>query len=362
MAAEELVAEFEKRYDGGPAVAVSFRLPVGRPSVLVLFGPSGTGKTTVLRCLAGLERITAGSIRFAGEIWAQAESGLLVRPQARSVGYLHQDYALFPHLTVAGNTAYALSRLSHEQRAARVRDMVRLCKLDGLEDRYPSQLSGGQQQRVGLARVLASRPRLLLLDEPLSALDLPTREQMRSELRGLIMGQDVPAIWVTHDWAEALTLADQVAVMGVGKILQVGPPEEVFSRPVNAEVAAIVGVETVLPATVVERRDDLAALVVGEVRLWAVEPQGQGDSFYLCIRAEDVTLERGARPDSSARNHLVGRVAEVRAAGPVSRVVVDCGVLLSALVTRQAAQELALGPGAPVTATIKASAIHLVPR
>ena len=360
--ADEITAAFEKVYDGGPSICAALRVPLARPHVTVLFGPSGSGKTTVLRCLAGLERPARGRITCAGETWFDAEAGILASPQARAIGYLSQDYALFPHLTVFGNITYALKGVSPTERAARVRELLGLLRLEGLADRRPAQLSGGQQQRVALARALARRPRFVLLDEPLSALDAPTREQVRGELRGLLRSHGIPALYVTHDWVEALTLADEVAVMAGGQLLQTGPPEDVFSRPANAEVAAIVGVETVVAGRVVKRLDGLVALAVGGVRLWAVEGSGRGEAFYLCIRAEDVTLEMEARPGSSARNHLAGRVVDVRPSGPVLRVAVDCGFVLSALVTRQAAQDLALRPGAPVTATVKASAIHLIPR
>ena len=357
-----MTADFEKRYDGGPTIRASLRLPVGRPHVLVLFGPSGSGKTTVLRCLAGLEQPDRGRVTFADETWFDAETGVQRPPQARAIGYLFQDYALFPHLTVAGNITYALQGAGAGRRAGRMGEVLELLHLHGLEDRRPAQLSGGQQQRVALARVLARRPQLLLFDEPLSALDAPTREQVRGYLRAILEAQGIPVICVTHDWVEALALADEVAVMAGGRILQTGPPDEVFSRPADAEVAAIVGVETVVTGRVAERKDDLVALEVGKVRLWAVAPSGRGGEFYLCIRAEDVTLEIGTRPSSSARNHLAGRVTEVRPAGPVSRVTVECGFSLAALVTRQATQDLALQPGTPVTATVKASAVHLIPR
>jgi molybdate transport system ATP-binding protein len=360
--ADEITADFEKVYAEGPAIHAALRLPLGRPHVTVLFGPSGSGKTTVLRCLAGLDPPTRGRISLSGEVWFDAEAGIMAPPQSRAIGYLFQDYALFPHLTVSGNIAYALKGGSRAERGACVRDMLRLLRLEGLENRRPAQLSGGQQQRVALARVLARRPRLLLLDEPLSALDAPTREEVRGELRSLLRSQGTPAICVTHDWVEALALADEVAVIAGGRILQIGSPDEVFSRPANAEVAAIVGVETVVTGRVAERTDDLVALDVGGARLWAVEGSGRGEEFYLSIRAEDVTLEIGASPNSSARNHLVGKVTEVRQAGPVSRVTMDCGFLLTALVTRQAAQDLGLERGVPVTATVKASAIHLIPR
>jgi molybdate transport system ATP-binding protein len=360
--ADEMTAAFEKAYDNGPSIRVDLRVPLGRPHVLVLFGPSGSGKTTVLRCLAGLERPTHGRIGFAGETWFDAETGVQTPPQARDIGYLFQDYALFPHLAVAGNIAYALKGTGAGERARRVEEMLQLLHLEGLENRRPAQLSGGQQQRVALARVLVCRPRLLLLDEPLSALDAPTREQVRGELRGLLRSQGIPIVCVTHDWVEALALADEVAVMGGGRVLQAGPPDEVFSRPADADVAAIVGVETVVAGRVVERMDDLAALEIDGVRLWAVEPSRRGEEFYLCIRAEDVTLEIGTLPSSSARNHLAGRVKDVRPAGAVSHVVVECGFALTALVTRQAERDLALKPGTPVTATVKASAVHLISR
>ena len=360
--ADEMTADIEKRYNGGPTIRATLRLPVGRPHVLVLFGPSGSGKTTVLRCLAGLEQPDSGRITFAGKTWFDAETGTRRPPQARAIGYLFQDYALFPHLTVAGNITYALQGFGAGRRAGRMGEVLELLHLHGLEDRRPAQLSGGQQQRVALARVLVRRPQLLLLDEPLSALDAPIREQVRGDLRAILEAQQIPTICVTHDWVEALALADEVAVMAGGRVLQVGPPDEVFSRPADAEVAAIVGVETVVTGRVAERKDDLVALEVGKVRLWAVKPNGRGEEFYLCIRAEDVTLEIGTRPSSSARNHLAGRITEVRPAGPVSRVTVECGFALAALVTRQAAQDLALKPGSPVTATVKASAVHLIPR
>jgi molybdate transport system ATP-binding protein len=360
--AGEVTADFEIKYVTGSSVCASLRIPAAGPHVLVLFGPSGSGKTTILRCLAGLERPQHGAIRYAGETWFDADAGVMRPPQARGIGYLFQDYALFPHLTVSRNIGYALSGLSRPARSARVAELLALCQLEGLEERRPSELSGGEQQKVALARVLAPRPRLLLLDEPLSALDGPTRDRVRAELRGVLHRQGAPAVCVTHDWVEALTLADEVAVIAGGRILQRGSPDEVFTRPANAEVAAIVGVETVIAARGAERVDGLIALDAGSARVWALDPGDRVDAFFISIRAEDVTLETGGLPSSSARNHLIGRVEEIQPAGPVSRVVVDCGFRLTALVTRQAIQDLHLRAGACVTALIKASAIHLIPR
>jgi len=238
--ADEITAAFAKTYPGGPTIHGTLHLPVGRPHVTVLFGPSGSGKTTILRCLAGLERPSRGRITFAGETWFDGEAGVQVSPQARAIGYLFQDYALFPHLTLYGNIVYAMPGADRAVRDAQVQALLRLLRLEGLEARRPAQLSGGEQQRVALARVLARRPRLLLLDEPLSALDAPTREQVRGELRELLRSQGIPTVCVTHDRAEAWALADDVAVMGGGRVLQVGPPDVVFKSPENAEAPACV--------------------------------------------------------------------------------------------------------------------------
>jgi molybdate transport system ATP-binding protein len=360
--AHEIIADFEKAYASGPTIHASLTLPTGRPHVTVLFGPSGTGKTTILRCLAGLDKPSRGRISWEGTVWFDSEMKVMVSPQSRSVGYLFQDYALFPHLTVAANIGYALKGTRKEARSTCIQEMLKLFQLDGMADRRPGGLSGGQQQRVALARALARRPALFLLDEPLSALDEPTRIQVRVELRSLLQTLGRPTICVTHDPVEALTLADQVAVMSAGRILQVGSPDEVFSRPTSTEVANIVGVETVLPGKLIERKDDLVALNVSGVRLWAVDRSAEGQDFYVSIRAEDVLLGMHPAPVSSARNHLAGIVLEVRPTGAVSKVIVDCGFHLTALVTRQAAQDLALSPGNRVSAMVKASAIHLIPR
>jgi molybdate transport system ATP-binding protein len=200
------------------------------------------------------------------------------------------------------------------------------------------------------------------LDEPLSALDAPTREQVRGELRNVLRSQGTPSVCVTHDWVDTLCLADEVTVVAGGRILQTGSPDEVFSRPANAEVAAIVGVETVIGGRVSERANGLIELDVGSARLWALDMGGSAAEFFVSIRAEDVTLETCTAPSSSARNHLVGHVTEVLPAGAVARIVVHCGFRLTALVTRQAVQDLQLRPGCLVTATVKASAVHLIPR
>jgi molybdate transport system ATP-binding protein len=359
---DELVAAFTKRFSHGPTIAVQLQLPTERFSVTVLFGPSGSGKTTALRCLAGLERPEEGSIRFGDELWCDAARGLFLPPQRRGIGYLFQEYALFPHLSVASNIGYGLTGLSRGERRRRVADMLDLMQLTGLEARSPQQLSGGQRQRVALARALVTRPRLLLLDEPLSALDADIREQLRQELRRLLRELGTPVLLVTHDRVEALALGDHLVVMDQGTVCQSGPVHEVFSRPSAAAVARIVGVDTVEPGKVLHSTEGLATVAVGGVELVALAPDAEEGAVYVCIRAEDVIIERGTAPHSSARNRLAGQIRSLSREGPMVRLNLACGFPLTALVTRQACDELALQEGDHVTALIKAPAIHVVPR
>lgn len=360
--AAEVIVDIVKAFPGRLTISISFRLACEPPSVLVLFGPSGSGKTTVLRCLAGLEWPDQGSIRFGSETWVDTDACIRRHPQQRQIGYMSQDYALFPTYSVAGNIAYGLGTLPEAERQQRIRNVVDLLQLQGTEDSRPTQLSGGQQQRVALARVLARRPRLLLLDEPLSALDLPTRSRLRGELRSLLKQLAIPSIVVTHDWEEALALGDRMVVLREGLVLQEGTPQQVFNRPQDAEVAKIVGMETVMPGRVIEAAHGLVTVEVEQRRLVAVGGDGIGAEVFVCIRAEDVLLEAASTGTTSARNQLTGTVREVIPMGALVRVEIDCGFVLSAIVTRSALEELRLSPGASVVAAIKAGAVHLVPR
>jgi molybdate transport system ATP-binding protein len=247
-------------------------------------------------------------------------------------------------------------------RQTRVDDMVRLFGLQGLENAKPRELSGGQQQRVALARAVAPRPQLLLLDEPLSALDAPTRLQLRGELRSLLKKLALPSIIVTHDWAEALTLGDHIAVIADGKVLQTGLPQDVFSHPANADVARVVGVETVVHGRIVQSVEGLATVEVGAVSLTAVGTTEDGPDVFVCIRAEDVTLERAPSGETSARNHLPGRVRQIDSLGALARITLDCGFPLTAVITRSALSELALTIGSSVRAVFKAGSVHLISR
>jgi len=333
-------------------VSATIDIPDNTP-VTILFGPSGAGKTTVLRAIAGLERLTRGYVKFKGHSWTE------LTPQKRSMGYVFQDYALFPRLSVAENIAYGIR--NSKDRETQVRRVAEAVQVADLLTRRPSELSGGQQQRVALARAVARKPELLLLDEPLSALDASTRTQVRAELSRLLRSLGIPAIVVTHDWEDALSWGDHLVVMNRGVVLQAGPQEQVFTQPAHPEVAAVVGVETVIAGHVKERQTGVALLQVGRAELYAADPGDRETEYFVCIRGENVILEKGPPSQSSARNHLAGRVMETKPLGALFRVTVDVGFELVALVTRQALADLELSTGAPVFAVFKASAVHLIP-
>jgi len=356
-----LTANFRKQFPGGPEiVAEDLRMGGG---ITVLFGASGSGKTTIMRCLAGLERPEKGSIHFGAENWSDAGKNSFLPPHKRGVGLVPQDYALFPHLTVARNVGYGLNDLPAPERVARVADMLRWLGLDGLEHRLPRELSGGQQQRVALARAVVRRPRLLLLDEPLAALDTPRRLRLRGELRQMLQQLGLPTILVTHDRFEALALGDDVVVLHDGRIVQRGAAPEVFSRPVNLTVAETTDVETIQSGIIRETCNGLATVTVGAAQLIALADDlpTNAREVYVCIRAEDVILARTDSAPSSPRNHLVATVRALAREGPLVRVNLDCGFPLTALLTRPACDELALHAGALLVALVKAQQVHLIP-
>lgn len=367
-----ITATFTKRFPGGPELRVENLRTSGEAVVTVLFGASGAGKTTVLRCLAGLERPDEGVIQFGAETWSDARRAVFVPPRERRVGFVPQEYALFPHLSVGRNIAYGLGgrtsapapTLTGAERRERVLEIIHWLGLDGLETRLPGELSGGQQQRVALARAVVTRPRLLLLDEPLSALDAPTRARLRGELRPLLRQLGIPSLLVTHDRTEALALGDELVVMDAGRLVQCGPVREVFSRPASLAVAGVVGVETVQPGRVMTSADGLVTVAVGDRKLVALAPDLPADTseIFVCVRAEDVILVKGEPGHSSPRNALPARVLALTREGPMVRIDLDCGFPLTALLTKQACEELSLSQNEPVLALIKAPQLHLIPR
>jgi molybdate transport system ATP-binding protein len=357
-----LRATFTKKFPGGAGIVLpELRVDAG---VCVLFGPSGSGKTTLLRCLAGLERPDDGEISFGNETWFSRAQRIFRPPEQRQIGYVPQDYGLFPHLTVAGNVAYGLAGLPAAEQRKRVAETLDWLHLSALAGRRPRLLSGGEQQRVALARAVVRKPKLLLLDEPLSALDAPARERLRSELRQQLLQVAIPSVFVTHDRTEALAVGDQMVVIAQGQVQQVGPVAEVLNHPANLTVAQIAGTETVVAAEVVQMVDGLVTLMVGEVKLVSACPDFPVGTTkaYVCIRAEDVILVPDALSPASARNRFPATVVSLELAGPLLRVELDCGFPLKALLTPSAASDLRLQPDSRVGVLIKAPQIHLLPR
>ena len=356
-------ASFVKRFPAGPEIRVDSFQTAGKAGVTVLFGPSGAGKTTVLRCLAGLSEPDEGAIRFAEQVWSDAAQRVFIPARLRRIGYVPQEYGLFPHLSVERNLAFGLKGLDIKKRRARLAELVSWLGLQDLEKRLPGELSGGQQQRAALGRAIASRPGLLLLDEPLGALDSPTRIRLRVELRQLLRVAGTPAILVTHDRTDALALGDDLVVMNNGRVVQQGPVQEVFSRPASLCVAEIVAVETVQSGRVLEA-GDLVIVSVGDHKIIALSrglPAGATDVF-VCIRAEDVVLMKGEAAQSSPRNSFAAIVRGLLPEGPMMNIELDCGFTLRALLTKQASEELTLKPGDRVHALVKAPNVHLIPR
>jgi molybdate transport system ATP-binding protein len=313
--------------------------------------------------MAGIVRPDSGHIAINGRTLFDSEARLNLPAQDRRVGYVPQDYALFPHLTVAGNIGYALRGSSSDRRSI-VAETLELVGLTEQRNLRPRSLSGGQRQRVALGRALAVRPEVLLLDEPFSAVDVPTRETLVADVRRLIAETAVPTIIVTHDRNEALHLANSVAVLMNGKVLQVGDPTSVFSYPVSEEVAAFVGVETVAVGVVRSLKDGVALVEVGGHEILGGSGVNAGDEVLFCLRPEDVVLAPAGADElrTSARNHLSARVTEVMRSGPYMKVYVDAGFPMVSLITETALDELQAKPGSEITATFKATAVHLIPK
>ncbi|MFB6070219.1 MAG: ABC transporter ATP-binding protein [Halanaeroarchaeum sp.] len=273
----------------GDEIAVrDVSLAVTDGELLTLLGPSGCGKTTTLRLLAGLETPTKGTIEIDGDAVATPDS--VVPPEERSIGMVFQDFALFPHLTVAENVAFGLTEVDEETERRRVRELLDLVGLTGMESRTPDQLSGGQGQRVALARSLAPEPEILLLDEPFSNLDVRLRVEMREEVRRILKEAGVTAISVTHDQEEALTISDRVGVMHDGELSQIGDPGSVFQRPESRFVASFLGQAGFLSGAVV---GDVVQTVIGEIDRSVLE--GLDDAYVgadvdVLVRPDDLRI------------------------------------------------------------------------
>jgi len=320
---------------GATRVLHGVDLDISPGEFVSLLGPSGCGKTTALRVLAGLERASSGSVVVGGcDI-----SG--VPTNRRDLGMVFQSYSLFPHLRVLENTAFGLRRrgVGRAEAARRAGDALDLVGLGDLTARYPHELSGGQQQRVALARALVTEPRVLLLDEPLSALDAKVRVQLRDEIRRLQLRLGMTTIFVTHDQEEALAVSDRIAVMNAGRIEQIGSPEELYLRPQTPHVAAFVGLSSVVPGV----------LRAGRVSVWGHDLPANGEApdgeVAVLVRPENVVLHRGARPEGGG---VAAVVEESTFLGSYRRSLVRTadGVLIR--VQHAAGERLGYGDGVAV--------------
>ena len=342
-------------------------LPILAGEVLAVVGPNGAGKSTLLLTLARLLKPERGEILFGGQR-VEHEPDTTYR---RRVALVMQDPLLFDS-SVFENVATGLRfrGVSKAEIKRRVPLWLERLGVAHLAERRAGQLSGGEAQRVSLARAMILEPQLLLLDEPFSALDPPTRSRLLEDLGALLAETATTTIFVTHDLGEAVQLNGQIAVIVGHRLRQVGSPDEVFKSPVDEEVAAFMGVETMISGRVTGQEDGCVLVNAGGVQLEAVGEAIPGREVYFCLRPEDVTLWRGENlRASSARNRLNGRITRLIPQGPLVRVTVECrppgaamGFALVALVTRPSAQEMELAEDLPVTLTFKASAVHLIPR
>ncbi len=320
-----------------------------------LLGPSGCGKTTLLRILAGFEAVTEGKVSLFGENIAR------LPPNKRSVNTVFQHYALFPHMTVAENVAYGLRRLKRPADEIRqtVERSLQLVKMQRFSDRRPGQLSGGQQQRVALARALAPQPKVLLLDEPLSALDLKLRQAMRTELKQLQKATGITFVFVTHDQEEALSMSDRIAVMSEGHVQQVGTPTDIYEHPVNRFVASFIGDANFIETTIETVEGGIATcrtrrgLALNVANLCNHRP---GDKATLFLRPEKLRLSSSGSGVTSGKIQLVDYLGQTTVYG------VDIGEEAPILVnaSNQDNGDFTYGPGDPVSVDFGSSALRMV--
>jgi molybdopterin-binding protein len=338
--------------DLGEFLLKGVNLRIGPKEYFIVLGPTGAGKTILLEAIAGVHPLVGG------EIWVDGEEVSNLPPERRGIGIVYQDQALFPHLSVRENIAFGLAcrRCMGREVAKRVEKIAEVARVTGLLERMPSTLSGGEKQRVALARALVIEPRMLLLDEPLSALDPEAREQMQMELKRVHREVSVAILHVTHDFQEAVALGQQVAVLNEGSVVQVGTAEDFLRRPSTEFVARFGLSRNIFSGRVVEHHDGQTVVEVEGTRV-VVAGEFEGD-VRLSLRPEDILLSE-ERIRSTARNSLQGVVTDVRDRGSVAYVTVRVPPEFTCLITRQSLEELGAPEGTPVWVTFKASAVHV---
>jgi len=332
---------------GGLWVVRALSLNVHDGEFVTLLGPSGCGKTTTLRMIAGFIPPTTGEIALGGRVLSSAATGAVIPPEHRGMGMVFQNYAVWPHMTAAGNVAYPLrrARLSRAEVQAQTRRALSLVHLEAFADRHPQELSGGQQQRVALARALVMEPSVLLLDEPLSNLDAKLREEMRGELRDLQERLGITIVYVTHDQAEAMALSGRIAVMEAGRLVQVGTPREIYEHPADPFVAAFVGAANFLPGEPVGRDGALARVRLLDgtnnhiVAVAGGAPEGR---VLVCVRPEDLEF--------TSAGDLHGTVVRATYFGNRVEYVIQVGSLMVRVEDRSG---LTVRPGERVSLSVR---------
>lgn len=364
-----ILQQVDKAFDGRVNAVRQLDLAIEDGEFFVLLGPSGCGKTTTLRCIAGLEEPESGRITLAGEVVVDGDRGLFIAPEKRRIGMVFQNYALWPHMTVRQNVAYPLKAHpgSREEHRRAVDEALALVGLDSLAQRYPAELSGGQQQRIALARALVGKPRLLLFDEPLSNLDAQLRLRLRRDLRRIHRELGYTAVYVTHDHAEALALADRIAVMKAGRLEQVGTPSEIFLSPRTRYVAEFVGFENLYPATLAGSANGQARVRLddSDLILPARNPSGlaPGATAWLAVRAAQLTALPLSTSVPEGVLALTGELLDASYAGEryIGEVRV-AGHSLSVNLPLDGWGDARLQPGLPLRVLWPASAALVLPR
>jgi len=342
-------------FDTGFSLAVD-SLKVREGEVFAIIGPNGAGKTTLLNAMAMLNRPASGTLQIMGRDALAASNKLPLRRAMAAV--FSQPYLLSD--TVFDNVALPLKLRGRVDKAA-VEEALELFRIAHLRGRNAKTLSQGESHRTALARAFVTRPKLLLLDEPFASLDERVKESVIQDLRKVIKISGAAVVLVTQDQAGALTLADTLAVLVGGRILQQGEPQEIFSRPASKEVADFVGVETILPGRVSANSENLCSVEAGGHTLMAVSACAAGDSVFFCLRPEDISVSLNADA-GGRRNNFKARVVSVAPWGLEYKVELDCGFTAQAAVTKQLVDGLRLEPGAQVYASFKATAAHLIKR
>ncbi len=348
--------------EGAFELDVTFAIANG---ITILFGPSGAGKTTLLNSIAGLTKPDQGRIVLGNKVLFDAGLATNLPPKQRGVGYVFQDLALFPHLNVESNVAYGLAGVSAAERKKRMESVLEALGISHLRKRRPAELSGGERQRVALARALVTQPSILLLDEPLAALDLPVRMKIADDLRRSIQALPIPVLYVTHSRDEVFMLGERMLVIERGRIIAEGTPHEVMSAPRTETVAQLAGFENVFDAEVLsiheERGTMTCALAARQIELETPLVHADvGSKLRVGISAGDVLLATAAPVGLSARNILPGRVLSLSRRDMIIVARVDCGVEVFAHLTLAARDSLQLAAGHQVWLIVKTHSCHLL--